>query len=272
VTGVDYVFAGYYTGSHDLPAELIAARTTYQRLASHQIPPAPALDGFRTATEQLLTAARTGGELLIRVDQAGVLAEQQAANIAGQALRAAQDQAKAELEALVVDVRDDLISNYLQPAFLTAVDQARADGPAVRNTGSSALAAAKPDAKTRGANVRFDKAVQTYALIRYSWSQLVMVSPVSEFADRLPVLGEIRNVPQAWPEFSPHLSVQHLRQQAPWLTEPNPRSRLLWLANHPEVEVWLPTPAEFDALIRELYRKQLEAAARAHWAGQAVPA
>ena len=265
---VDYLFAGYYTGSHDLPAELIAARTTYQRLASHQIPPAPALDGFRTATEQLLTAARTGGELLIRVDQAGVLAEQQAANIAGRALRAAQDQAKAELQALVVDVRDDLISNYLQPAFLIAVDQARADGPAVHNTGSSALAAAKP----RGAIVRFDKAVQTYALIRYSWFQLVMVSPVSAFADRLPVLGEIRNVPRAWPEFSPHLSIQQLRQQAPWLTEPTPRSRLLWLANHPEVEVWLPTPAEFDALIRELYREQLEAAARAQWAGEAVPA
>jgi hypothetical protein len=270
VTRVDYLFAGYYTGSYDLPAELIAARTTYQRLASHQIPPAPPLDGFRTATEQLLTAARTGGELLIRVDQAAVLAEQQAANIAGQALRAARNQAKAELEALVVDVRDDLISNYLQPAFLTAVDQARADGPAVHNTGRSAPAAAKPHA--RGANVRFDKALQTYALIRYGWSQLVMVSPVSEFADRLPVFGEIRNLPQAWPQFSPHLSVQHLRQQAPWLTEPNPRSRLMWLANHPQVEVWLPTPAEFDALIRKLYRKQPEAAARAHWAGEAVPA
>jgi len=99
-----------------------------------------------------------------------------------------------------------------------------------------------------------------------------MISPVSEFADRLPMLGEIRNVPQAWPEFSPHLSVEHLGQQAPWLTEPNPRSRLLWLANHPEVEVWLPTPAEFDALIQELYRKQPDAAAPTHRAGQAVPA
>ena len=181
-----------------------------------------------------------------------MLAEQQAANIAGQALHAAQSQAEADLEALVLDLRDDLISNYLQPAFLTAVDHARADGSAIHNTGSSALAAAKPDAENRGANVRFDKAIQTYALIRYSWSQLVTVSPASEFADRLPVLGEIRNIPRAWPKFSPHLSVPHLRQQAPWPTEPNPRSRLLWLANHPEVEVWLPTPAEFDALIREL--------------------
>ena len=99
-----------------------------------------------------------------------------------------------------------------------------------------------------------------------------MISPVSEFADRLPMFGEIRNVPQAWPQFSPHLSVAHLSQQAPWLTGTNPRSQLLWLANHPEVEVWLPTPAEFDALIRDLYREQLEAAVPNQWAGQAIPA
>jgi hypothetical protein len=97
------------------------------------------------------------------------------------------------------------------------------------------------------------------------------LGPTPEFADRVPVFGEIRNVPQAWPEFSTRFNASQLREWAPWANL-DARARLIWLATHPEADVWMPTPHQADALIRDVYADQLAAGARAHFAGQAVHA
>ena len=64
MTRVDFVLAGYDTGVHGLPDELLADRTTYHRLAIHQIPPAPARDGFDTAVQEANPASHQGYELI----------------------------------------------------------------------------------------------------------------------------------------------------------------------------------------------------------------
>ena len=215
MTRADFVFGGFDAGIYDLPAELLAARDTYRRLANHQIPPALARDGYTAAVDQLLDAARTGGELLVRVDESAAVADQEAANVASRALRDARDRAKAQLEVLAVDLRDGVISEHLAPVFVGTVQQARTIGPLVQNTGGTVLAAAKADSKTRSAIVELESLNRTYTVLRDTWGRLMALPPAPEFADRVPPFGEVRNVPQAWPGFSTRFNVQQLREWAP---------------------------------------------------------
>ena len=212
-----WLFAGADVGFYGLPDELVQAKATADRLLRHSIPPAPVEDGVERAARRLLEAAQSDGELLVWVDESASREDRESARVASRALEQARDSAVGEVNDIVDDYRDMLITDHVATAYAAVVEEARTLGPVVQGVGPGLTAVAKADAKTRAALVEFDALGERYAGLRGTWARLFELPESTQFPTLSPLWSEVRNADDraVWPAYSPSLRAHHAAQ-APW--------------------------------------------------------
>ena len=226
-----------------LPDEVTTAHRAAQRLATeYGQRRADQVHGARQLlVDSFATAASTGaawpdGRSVVEAEAADA-ARREERNALAQAAAAAQ----AIYNAAVEDVADQLIAGSLRPGveqvLAEVADAAQALGPHGAASVEALLAAPKA---AREAWLRLDGLANKYAVLRQARTLLVRTNSA---ADSTSLFGEVRNLNELWPTWRD-------RTGHPWPDDP--RQRMLWLVG-PDVQVWMPTPAEQAARFEEVF-------------------
>lgn len=261
-----WLFDGHAAGHYDLPADLLQAHAALLTLNAHTIPEAPARPTDPAA--DMLDAAYAGKPLPTRFDFEDAGREQRATQLAFEALAQAKAEQRSIVHSMVSEQAERIITDYLQPAYATVITAAARAASLLDGADISAHGMARADAKTRKALTDVTVLVDRYTTLRGAWSRLFELRPV-QYSQYLRAFGETRSPLTYWPEIA---STQALPQgmDAPWPTSDN-MSRLLWMATHPDVEPWCPTPDEYDQRVAEVFADRIEGLARGRAGKASLP-
>ena len=253
------------TGLFDLPAEILAAHTVARRLADEQARPLPARtnEARQRLVEAFVRAAAEGGPWPDGREVLEAEATERAEREAFAALDRAASDAQGEFVTLVDDQADEIIVGSLRPTLTAVIEKARRVASALAPHGGGVgglerlLTAPKA---AREAWLQLDTLAGQYAALRRARGILVRGSSQ---LDQTGLFAEIRNLHELWPSW-------RQRVNEPWPS--GSRERLLWLAR-PDVQVWMPTPAQQEARYREAFAEGMAAVehARAVAAGGRAP-
>lgn len=177
-------------------------------------------DADRKEWEARELTRRTQGELL-KAAQAEAL--QNAREVLGEHNVPIIKGLAAELDALMVELRTlaPLVKGFSQGTVVRASDEVRA------------------------AWIRIDEIAVRHDAIRSA--QVGITNIVGVQVDTDSQFSLFRNLPSVWTAYA-----RQRDSSPPWPTD-STRKFLLWLCDHPELEVWCPTPAERDERHREHY-------------------
>lgn len=179
------------------------------------------------------------------------------AEAAQQALDRALTEALADADAITQDNLDVITRDHLAPVHAAVVGEARRIGPKVAAV-RTPIEVAQADTKVRAAVVQFEELAARYEVIRSVWSRSNMHHETKWQQPALAAIyAEVRNPADVWPDFT---RLQHqVRAQAlaPWQAVEMSRERLLWLVENSAADVWLPTPAELNALVAQRHADEI---------------
>lgn len=262
------LFAAHDRDLIKLPADLMAERDALRRLLEHQLPASadPATE-HQSAVDSLLTAAHGTDDLLTRVDVAGADADRLARQHAANALTVAREHQAASLRQMVFDMRDQIIADVLAPVHAEMIKAARSRAALLVGIDLSSRAVARADAKTRAALAEVGDLAERYAVLRSLWARMFELEPTTQHVNKVRLLGWVKNLDALG--IAPG-SIHSQVGATPWPGEP--LDRLLWFGAHPEVEPWMPTPAEHDQLVERVFADGIENQRRARWATEATRA
>lgn len=259
-----YLFDLHDRGVVALPADLASERDALQRLIDHTLPMPASLDELHQRSVRDLTgAARSGAEMLTRVDVEAINVDTRARDAAFQALEQARHEVHGDLSQAILERRDELISNVLAPVHDGILSQAREMAPALEGADMSPVGIARAEAKTRKALTVLHDLAGDYAALRDVWGRLFELPTSTEFPQMVKLHGWVQDLDAA----GVGLKNVHTTP-VPWPAEQMPR--LLWFAARPEVKPWLPTPAQHDAQVSTIHADGIANTKRAAWARQAT--
>lgn len=253
-----------------LPKDITAGRVALQRLLDHVLPLGtnPA-ELHERAVAELVAGARSGEDLLTRVSTAEAEADDVSRRQAQMVLEDARQRVQAELTEMLQDQRDELITDVLAPAHDKVIAEAADLAPLLNEADvSSVIEMARADARTRKARIRIEELAADYSAIRDAWSRLFEMAPTASFGTQVRIFGTVADPAPAG--FRPGAVNNVQGMVVPWPAETVPR--LLWLARHRECKPWLPTPAQHDARVEDVYAVQLAALRRGQAGKMAVKA
>ena len=244
--------SGAASGAYSLPAEVLDAFETLDRLEQFQI----------ERSERLAPAARQE-----------LAAEVVAAAQAGKPLPSGAGYAKAEQADHVADVRSAVLAEvleeqgaalvtkfgtlaltivveHLRPALAEVVEAARIPAELVAPLGVDAENYLRAPDDVQAALLTLRDLTARYRAIRSARAAFRPFLPLEYDTDG--TFGELRSI---------HIAAPYYRQPnapTPWPTDPV--ARLVWLVRSP-AEPWMPTPSEQDQRWLEIYGEQAKARA-----------
>lgn len=232
-----------------LPDEVRRLGDAARALAGLSVPPLPAKPPDQRAmaaqvVSDAVIAAEKGKPALPDVAR---LAEAEAAVKAWEtdvlALRRQGELLKAARGEAIANLRDTLAESATEVIGGLAVEldelmvELRSLAPLVR--GLTVVSALKAPKDVRSAWARIDELTVRYSSIRSA--QIGITDLVGVRHDTPGYFTLFRNLPDVWPGYA-----KPAYAAPPWPTT-DTRSFLLWVADHPDFEVWCPTPAQRDA-------------------------
>lgn len=248
------LYGGFTAGLYGLPDDIARLFTACLRLAERLPAPADADQALAASIEAAVSAAGAGKALPVPRALLAALAEGDQHAAAEQVRSAALAQARSRLQALCVRRGDELVADWLRPAFRAAVEGFAAALALTTPYGDTAegLLAAPDDARAAFAHLQEHAAA--YTAVVGGRTDLLLAGYRSDDAEDavrgdggLGRFGVVRNAQ----DFPPY------RGRPPWPTG-SAREFLTW-AERSGAQLWLPTAAEQSARYREATPPRLHA-------------